>query len=503
MPAFPEARLRQAGLSTARVAQLRADYDASTPARQQTLRGIFASATDETIRRAYGDDTAPADPVDALALSTALTAAHDTDAERETFIPARLSDAQMRTSYIPITSSAARARLRPPPATIISRFAAGHGWTGGADDTTIKLYGDRSYRGVSDGAGANRVLSAASTPVLDWSGKYVRIALRVDDPMRLGYVQLWMDNGGGSAYFAQFIGNTGAETLLTAGQWAWFTIPRSLFTISGTTTGTASWTTISRPRVVFRDRATGAATLWLGAVELLPDLASIYPNGALVVEADDGFPAHRTLLRPMLDALGVPLTLNPIIERVTSGAAGMSAADLRAMQDESGWQISAHAYTQAVHDGPATPAQAAADFAATKDWLHANGLHVGADDLALCPGVGTRLTPGAMRDTVANYWRSARMFSGFGETVVPADPLSFRSIGYAGNTVAQLQANIDSAAGAGSVFHLSLHDVLAGAANGTSAGLAAIGVDNLRAVLAYALGKGMTPRTRGDWLDRR
>lgn len=439
----------------------------------------------------------------AAAVSQTIAEARDTDEEREQYIPSRLSDAALKAAFAAITGVGQRARLMPPPVTIVSRFPSGHGWSGGTDDTSVVLYGDRSYKVVTDGAGTTKTLSAASTPVLDWSNKYVRIALRVDDPLKLGAVQLWMDNGGGSAYFSQFIGNSGAENFLTANQWGWLTLPRAVFATSGTTTGVASWATVSRPRLVVKDRGAGAVTVWLGAVELLPDLASIYPNGVLVVEADDGFAAHKTLLRPMLDALGVPCTLNPIIERITNGVAGMTIADLRSMQDLSGWQISAHAYAQAVHDGPATAIQAAADFIATKNWLHNNGLHVGVDDFALCPGVGSRLAPGTMRDTVANHWRSARMFTGFNETVVPADPLSFRSIGFSGNTVANLQTNIDQAAGAGAMFHLSLHDVLAGSTNGFSGGLQAIAVNNLRTVLQYALSKGMTPRTRGDWLALR
>lgn len=90
MPTFPEVRLRQAGLSSARITALRTEYDASTPARQQTLRRIMVSATDETLRRTYGDGT---DDV-----SAAIAAAHDTDAEREAYIPTRLSDAALRAS---------------------------------------------------------------------------------------------------------------------------------------------------------------------------------------------------------------------------------------------------------------------------------------------------------------------------------------------------------------------------------------------------------------------
>jgi hypothetical protein len=535
VPSFPDTRLRQAGISAARVAQLLAQYDAMTPPQQAQFRGIVASRPDEVLRRTYDPNGVPAaatttadvvaDPALLTAVQTAILAAHDTDTERETFIPSRLSDTAVRAlaphgtdtereafiparlsgtalgaTYKPIGLTGLGARPLLPPSRVISRFAAGHAWTGGADDLTVKLYGDRSYKGVTDGVGGQKVLAAPSTPVVDWTGTYVRIAIRVDDPLKLGSTQLAVDAPAGSTYTFSVVGSTGAEGLLSAGEWTFFTFPLT----AGTVTGTPTWTTVSRPRLVTRDRGAGAVTINIGAVELLPNLTATYPAGVLVLEADDGFTAHKTILRPMLDALGVPCTLNPIIERITNGTAGMTVTDLRDMQDRSGWQISAHAYTQAVHNGPlVTPADAATDFAAIKKWMRDNGFHAGSDDFALCPGVGTRLPAGTMRDTVAAYWRSARMFTGFGETVVPADPLSFRSIGFSGNSVAQLQANVDQAAGPGGVFHLSLHDVLAGATNGTSSGLAAIAVNNLQTVLSYALGKGMVPRTRGEWLALR
>jgi hypothetical protein len=408
-----------------------------------------------------------------------------------------------RSLYGPVTAVRG-VRSLPPPSRILSRFAAGHGSTGGADDLTVKLYGDRSYKGTTDGAGNNKTLALPSTPVLDWTGNYVRLAIMIDAPANLSQLQLWMDSITNAAWFATIATSGTAAQVFQPNVWTIVTLPRANFAVSGT--ATPVWGTVSRPRLVYKDKG-GAApvNLWWASIEHLPEQASVYPNGVFMLEADDGFAAHKTLLRPMLDALGVPCTYNPIIDRITGGAAGVTVADLRDMQDKSGWQISAHATTQAFHDNAsATAAQAAADFAAQKKWLHDNGFHVGADDYALCPATGINVfAPGAMRDAVAAHWRSARMFNGFVETVIPGEPLSFRSLGFAGNTNAQLQTNIDAAAGPGGVFSLSIHDVLSGSTNGTSAGLGAIAVNNLQTVINYALGKGMVARTRADWLALR
>lgn len=395
--------------------------------------------------------------------------------------------------------STPRAIPMPPPSKVICRFASGHGWSGGADDLTFHLYGDRSYKGTTNGAGGSLYLASPTFTAQDWSASYLRIAVECDDPTKLNSLQVYVDSGTvGNAYIATVATAATAATTVRA-DWTFITIPRSAFTAPAT----PGWNNIVSVRIRFQDISTGGVACRVAAVELLPDKASTYPNGCLVLEADDGFAAQKTLLRPMLDALGVPCTLNPIIDRITGGSAGMTVADLQDMQDRSGWQISAHATTQTFHDSTTnTAAQAAVDFAANKSWLRSNGFNAGAEDLALSPGVGVWPT-GTMRLAVGQYYRSARKFSGLWETVVPGDALSFRSLGFSGNTVAQLQSNIDAVAAPGGVFSFSFHDILTGSTNGTSAGLAAIAINNLQTVVQYALGKGMVARTRAEWLAGR
>jgi lysophospholipase L1-like esterase len=100
-PPFPDTRLRQAGVSPTRVTAIRAAYDAWSPQLQQRFRAWIATNPDEMVRRTY-DPTAAipapvtpaqvaADPALLAAVQAAILAAHDTDAEREAFIPARLS----------------------------------------------------------------------------------------------------------------------------------------------------------------------------------------------------------------------------------------------------------------------------------------------------------------------------------------------------------------------------------------------------------------------------
>jgi peptidoglycan/xylan/chitin deacetylase (PgdA/CDA1 family) len=110
-PSFPDARLRRAGISAARVAQLQTAYTAMDTWQQQRFRALVASAPDELLRRTYDPAGVPdagvtaaqiaADPATAAAIAAAITAAHDTDPERETFLPARLSDVALRAAFVP------------------------------------------------------------------------------------------------------------------------------------------------------------------------------------------------------------------------------------------------------------------------------------------------------------------------------------------------------------------------------------------------------------------
>lgn len=152
MPAFPDTRLRRAGISATRTAQLQTAYNAMDVWQQQRFRAIVASAPDEVLRRTYDpaglpDDSAltPAqlagDPAVLASVQAAILAAHDTDAERETFTPTRLSAASLRAAYVAATGTGA--------------LPAGLGWDGATYPITPTL---------SDTPGAGVVGSVGVTP---------------------------------------------------------------------------------------------------------------------------------------------------------------------------------------------------------------------------------------------------------------------------------------------------------------------------------------------------
>lgn len=383
-----------------------------------------------------------------------------------------------------------------PPSKVVFRFngATGFTGTGVTDDTTTKLFGDRTVKVTS----SNAIGRSADSPTFaaqDWSKSIIRVWMKVDNAANFaqGIMYLTMANG---AIVSTSIGGN-----LQNGEWSCYTVNRALF---GVNAGTPDWTAITRVSLQTNPGASVTLNTWFGGVDLIPDNSAAYPNGVMIVEFDDAYAGQLTNAVPVLGPRGIPATFNVISERITSGVAGITAAQLRDLQDRHGWSVSCHAYATAAHGSTVNPVDVMeADFQRQKHWLHANGLHSGANHLALCPGTGSPVAAGLMMDAIQRSFESVRVNSGPWETSIPGDPLRLRSKLFVNDTNATLQQHIDKAAGAGGAYILTMHDVIAGSTNGTSNGLQAIAANNLASVLDYAAGKGMVFRTRADYIAGR
>lgn len=453
------------------------------------------TSTDDSQARGIADAVADLIQDDASSVASALKAAFVSSTD-----PAALITSPDGVSQSGLWMPAVSRSPLPAPSKIVSRFPSGHGWVGGTDDLTAGLFTDRSYKVTTGGTGASTYLTSPIGAAVDCSKSVIRIVFKVDNATRLSTLAINATSSTGNAYSAN------VQTNVISGEWCIATINRSQFSIA---VGAPDWTAITKWDVWLRDKGASApVTIWLAAVELLPDLSATYPNGVFIMECDDGYAGQKTFLAPVVGQRGIPVTYNVITERFTGDnpPSGMTPADLRTFQDKYGWQISCHAYAMADHGGtPSTAATMEASFQRQKQWLHANGLHSGVDHLALCPGTGSPVAEGAMMDVIRRSFRSVRVNSGYYETAIPADPLRLRSVLFsgAGQTVANLQTNITAIAGAGGAFIYTIHDVVSGATDGTSNGLSAQAAVNLATVLDFAASKGMAFRTRADFIDGR
>jgi peptidoglycan/xylan/chitin deacetylase (PgdA/CDA1 family) len=391
-------------------------------------------------------------------------------------------------------------RTQRPASKVVFRFNGSAGFTTTTkvtEDTSTVLFGDRTMK-IAAVANDNIATDSPTFTAQDWSASTIRLWLKMDTPANWSQSVMYVYMTGGG------IASVGISANFQAGEWIPVTIPRVQFS---TAAGTLNWASVTKITVTNVAASTGPVTLWLGGVDLVPDLASTYASGVMVCEMDDGFAGQFTYGLPVFASRGIPVTYNVIGANFVGSPSvtGKYAADLRTLQDIHGWQISCHAYSTAVHTGPSTTAQLEADFQRQKQWLHANGLHAGTDHYALCPGTGSPVPAGTLMDALRKTFRSVRVNSGYYETAAYADPLRLRSVLFsgAGNNVTNVKANIDKAAGAGGAFIFAMHDIIAGATDGTSGGIAAIAQTNLATILDYAASKGMVFRTRADLIDGR
>lgn len=162
----------------------------------------------------------------------------------------------------------------------------------------------------------------------------------------------------------------------------------------------------------------------------------LYTKGVVSICFDDAYAAHWATAFPALHGIGGRATLLPIIENVKAADAGSSlyttTAQLQTMQ-ASGWEVGAHAYTQATHRDYKSMAQSDAldDLLACQQWLAENQLRGGgtfAHPLGCFqPGASTALS---FKQLIAPYIDCARTIlstNGRHETLPPADLMELRA----------------------------------------------------------------------------
>ncbi|WP_181038638.1 hypothetical protein [Arthrobacter sp. ZGTC131] len=141
----------------------------------------------------------------------------------------------------------------------------------------------------------------------------------------------------------------------------------------------------------------------------------------------------------------------------------MTTPQLRTMQEFSGWDIAAHAYTTTNHNRAGaytaiTDSELDTELRLLREWLTAKGFK-GVDHFAYPQGL---LNP-ATEAIVQRYFASARSTAQFPfETVPVCNPLRLRAQSHSspGTTLAAAKAKVDAAYANKSWDILTLHDIV-------------------------------------------
>lgn len=361
------------------------------------------------------------------------------------------------------------------PAAVLTDFQSGHGFTASgatftANDTSAYVRGTQCAQIVTPGDGVTYNVTGTISTV-DSTARLLRILVRVEDQtlLRSLDVQLATDTSFANGWAWNPQGTTGTSTYLTSGDW----VLMSLGFADATALGAGARTGLTALRFRVRDTGTAALTVRLQAAELVADGAAVFPNGIVILTADDCYQSFVDLGKSRLDLYGYPVTAYTIVDRI--GLSGrMTLQELQDLQATGGWELACHAYSDTVHGltySGVTAAQVDSDARSMKAFAVANGWR-GADLLALPKGATAKTTDGAsLIPILQKYYNCvASTVNKTREVFPPSDPFRVRRIsaistasgGYAPTNITNSGGDLDKIKAAGGVLCLNFHQITTG-----------------------------------------
>ncbi|WP_328873265.1 polysaccharide deacetylase family protein [Streptomyces sp. NBC_00287] len=381
-------------------------------------------------------------------------------------------------------------RPRYRRATWSQQFQSGHGWTaGGAGtassdpaDTAVFTRGASSVRVTTAGTGVQSYVRKTGMTAMDLSGKMIRLIFRVTDATHLSRVVFYLGSSGLKNAFSWKVHNhakTGAnyvqsgEWVTVHLQWADVTSASGTYTLSaqGEPSVRTGFTDMS---FAVYDDAAAPVTYHLQTVELVPDTESVFSKGVVSITFDDSHKSVHDLARPVMDPFGMPGTLYNIADVIGTGSF-VNLAQMRSLQDSSGWEMAGHSYANATHTASypkLTAQQVDADFAKLREWLVGNGFT--SEHFAYPHGAFQNTTDGVPVDLLAaRHFTTARsIISETIESYAPAMPYRLKALtgitdgtgigGTALSKVVGAGGALDRCARSGSWLILCLHKIVAG-----------------------------------------
>lgn len=368
-----------------------------------------------------------------------------------TDLPTRVGTHETAGSTAPASgyvSSAFRPRPTwPQPSKVITRFGSGHGYTtsgtgvGTADlnDAVNQLPGyAQCVTLVTAGNGAAANVTNTSVTSFDATGSALRVRLQVPQTARLLELDVFVGDSGFANYYKWTPVVSGASQLITDGDW----VVLQLSWHDAVATGTPTRSACTAVQVTAYDTGS-AATVRLQSVELVPDASALFPNGVVSVCFDDSWDSALAGAKK-LSQYGYNATEFLILDALGS-TSYLTLAQVRALHDEHGWEIAAHAATGVNHGTGytgLTAAQVETDVVAQRQWMVSHGLR-DADGFAYPRGLhGLTSDAKPIADSIRDRFAYARTThsSTAGEVLPPAEPYRLRGIsdisGYAGGVTA-------------------------------------------------------------------
>ncbi|MFF4823139.1 polysaccharide deacetylase family protein [Streptomyces sp. NPDC001312] len=417
----------------------------------------------------------------------------------------------------------APARTAWRPSSYIQNFQAGHGWTvtnvgsSNLNDTSQFVRGTQCATITTSGAGANGNLSRYGQSAFNLTGKAIRLILKIDDITHVSSVNFFVGTSSLNHYFKWKLHNvTASSSMIQSGEWVtvtaqWADVNSALGSYSISSNGAPS-TTTGFTDMMFQvvDDASGQVTAHLQSVEIIDDTSTAFPNGVVSITFDDSWHSVHDYARPEMDKYGYRGTTYTIADYIgTSGR--LSLAELRSVQDLSGWEVAGHSYTGDAHGTRyvnLTAQKVDDELRNLKAWLVTNEFT--SDAFAYPGGQFGKTTDGVPVDQLVgryfnsgrsiNYLNTTELFpaampkrmralSSISGVISVSDPANVTKLTSAGGMLDRCQRN-------GSWLILTFHQIV----TGTEADPTQCSVANFQTVMAAINARGIPVLPVGDVL---
>ncbi len=407
-------------------------------------------------------------------------------------------------------------------------FQKGHGWTptGGnvqkavLNDTTEFVRGTQSVslttagKATEEGANADQAgLERLGGPPVNLKGKALRLIFKVSDVNRLRWINFYVGTKSlANAYRWRVHTHQKGQNWVQSGEWVVVTLQwGDLNAAAGAFTMNAARVPSVRAgftdmRFSVIDAGQGPCTVRLQAVEIVPDTNSTHPNGLVSITFDDSWQDVFTNGRPLMDKYGFRGTTYTIADQIGTGGK-FTTAQLRAVQDKSGWEVAGHSYQGAVHAARYSGVTAEAvdkDAGALRRWMTENSFE--SESFAYPGGQFDRTTDGhSVESIVQRYFSTGRSIIAEDnrENTPPPMPMRLRSLTGISSTQKGLSnpatlvgrgGLLDRAHGAGGWLILCFHRVV----TTTPANSSECSRDDFEKIMKAIRSRGMEVKTVGE-----
>ncbi|MEV0900572.1 polysaccharide deacetylase family protein [Actinoplanes sp. NPDC049802] len=329
----------------------------------------------------------------------------------------------------------------------IENFQEGHKWTAtgsnlgssNLNDTSEFVRGTQCASITTAGNATATVQEQANIqllggPARDLNNRAIRLTFKVDDTSKLRWINFYV---GTSAFANNFrwriYTRQSTQNWVQSGEWVIVTLQwgdlsgaGGNYTLSANRVpSTRSGFTDMRFSVI--DAGTGPCHVKLQSVEFIADTRVTYPNGLVSITFDDSWSDVFDNARPAMDTYGFRGTTYTIAEHI--GKAGRyTLPQLKAAQNNSGWEVAGHSFKAAAHekryDGDTAEA-VDADAAGLRGWLVDNGFR--SDSFAYPGGRFGKTTDGVpVESIVARYFSTGRSIIAEDNREIPSAPMPHR-----------------------------------------------------------------------------